>query len=219
MRVRLASPDTDSARVADIYRPAVEGNYISFEESAPTADEMSERMRSVLARLPWLVAEDESGLVVGYAYASPFRPRPAYRFCVEDSIYLHPQARGTGVGRHPRELRLVQQPADVVDDRGAPRHRLACDGGLVGVNRERDPRARGELLDHRQHATHLFGGTDFVSTRTRGLSPDVEDVGAVLHHAQPGLHGPLRIVMTSAIGERVRRDVEDPHDERALAEG
>ena len=78
MRVRLADADKDAARVAEIYRPAVEASFISFEESAPHAAEMADRMRRVLARLPWLVAEDESGLVVGYAYASPHRERAAY---------------------------------------------------------------------------------------------------------------------------------------------
>jgi L-amino acid N-acyltransferase YncA len=79
MRVRLASTETDSARVAEIYRPAVVDNFISFEEVAPDAAEMRGRMEKVLGRLPWLVAEDESGLVVGYAYASPHRERAAYR--------------------------------------------------------------------------------------------------------------------------------------------
>ena len=99
MRVRLADAERDSARVAEIYRPAVEGNFISFEESAPTADEMADRMRKVLARLPWLVAEDESGLVVGYAYASPHRDRAAYRWSVDISVYVDPAWHRRGVGR------------------------------------------------------------------------------------------------------------------------
>jgi L-amino acid N-acyltransferase YncA len=99
MRVRLASAEADAARVAEIYRPAVEGNYISFEETAPTADEMAERMRKVLARLPWLVAEDESGLVVGYAYASPHRERAAYRWSVDISVYVDPAFHRRGIGR------------------------------------------------------------------------------------------------------------------------
>ncbi|MEA2677835.1 MAG: hypothetical protein QOJ81_1976 [Chloroflexota bacterium] len=99
MRIRLASVDTDAARVAEIYRPAVEGNFISFEEVAPTAYEMAERMRRVLARLPWLVAEDESGLVVGYAYASPHRERAAYRWSVDISVYVDPAFHRRGIGR------------------------------------------------------------------------------------------------------------------------
>lgn len=99
MRVRLADAASDAARVAAIYRPAVENNYISFEETAPAADEMAERMRKVLARMPWLVAEDESGPVVGYAYASPHRERAAYRWSVDISVYVDPAWHGRGVGR------------------------------------------------------------------------------------------------------------------------
>ena len=99
MRVRLADADLDSVRVAEIYRPAVEGNFISFEETAPTADEMAERMRKVLARTPWLVAEEESGGVVGYAYASPHRERAAYRWSVDISVYVDPAWHGRGIGR------------------------------------------------------------------------------------------------------------------------
>jgi phosphinothricin acetyltransferase len=99
MRVRLADPARDAARVAEIYRPAVEGSFISFEESAPTPDEMAGRMRKVLAHLPWLVAEDESGLVVGYAYASPHRDRAAYRWSVDISVYVDPARHRLGIGR------------------------------------------------------------------------------------------------------------------------
>lgn len=99
MRVRLADPATDAQRVAAIYRPAVEGNFISFEETPPTADEMAERMRKVLARLPWLVAEVEAGEVVGYAYASPHRERAAYRWSVDISVYVDPAWHRRGVGR------------------------------------------------------------------------------------------------------------------------
>ena len=99
MRLRPARPEADAARVAEIYRPAVEASYISFEEVAPTADEMAERMHRVLARLPWLVAEDESGLVVGYAYASPHRDRAAYRWSVDISVYVDAGRHGRGIGR------------------------------------------------------------------------------------------------------------------------
>lgn len=99
MRVRLADANLDAARVAEIYRPAVEDNFISFEETAPTADEMAERMRKVLARMPWLVAEDESGVVVGYAYASPHRERAAYRWSVDISVYVDLAWQRRGVGR------------------------------------------------------------------------------------------------------------------------
>jgi phosphinothricin acetyltransferase len=99
MRVRLADADADAARIAAIYRPAVENNFISFEELPPTADEMGDRMRKVLARMPWLVAEDDSGGVVGYAYASPHRERAAYRWTVDVSVYVDPAWHRRGIGR------------------------------------------------------------------------------------------------------------------------
>ena len=98
MIVRLARPQTDAAAVADIYRPAVESSLASFEERAPTADEMAERMRATLARMPWLVAEDD-GAVVGYAYAGPHQQRPGYRWSVNISVYVSPGHAGRGIGR------------------------------------------------------------------------------------------------------------------------
>lgn len=90
---------SDAAALAAIYRPAVETGTASFEEVAPEAEEMGRRLAAVLdRRLPWLVAEAD-GRVVGYAYASPFRERSAYRFTVEDSVYVSPAAQGRGVGR------------------------------------------------------------------------------------------------------------------------
>jgi phosphinothricin acetyltransferase len=71
----------------------------TFELDPPDLAEMARRRDDVLSkRLPWLVAQS-GGRVLGYAYANHFRPRPAYRFCLEDSIYLHEDARGQGVGR------------------------------------------------------------------------------------------------------------------------
>ena len=97
----LLRPSTpvDLPAVRDIYAIAVTHGTGTFELEVPDAAEMARRRDDVLAKgLPWLVAERD-GQVLGYAYASPFRPRPAYRFSVEDSIYLHPQAQGAGVGR------------------------------------------------------------------------------------------------------------------------
>lgn len=71
----------------------------TFELDAPDLAEMTRRRDDVLGKgLPWLVAERE-GVVLGYAYANHFRPRRAYRFCLEDSIYLSREASGQGVGR------------------------------------------------------------------------------------------------------------------------
>ena len=95
---------------------------------------MARRRDDVLSKgLPWLVAE-RGGQVLGYAYANHFRPRRAYRFCLEDSIYLDPGAQGQGVGRLLLAELLAQCEA-----RGA-RQMLAVIGdsanaGSVGVHR------------------------------------------------------------------------------------
>ena len=71
----------------------------TFETEPPTLAQMAERRADVAARgLPYLVLE-EDGQVLGFAYCQWFKPRPAYRFSAEDSIYLHPQACGRGLGR------------------------------------------------------------------------------------------------------------------------
>lgn len=99
MRIRVADPSRDAARVTEIYRPYVERTVISFEEAVPSATEMADRIRSTLELTPWLVAEDESAGVVGYAYAGRHRARPGYRWSVDISVYLDPQWTGRGIGR------------------------------------------------------------------------------------------------------------------------
>ena len=98
MLIRLADPDRDSAAVAAIYRPSVEGGLASFEEDAPDAAAMAGRIRATLERTPWLVAE-EDGRVIGYAYAGRHHDRPGYRWAVNISVYVADGARGRGVGR------------------------------------------------------------------------------------------------------------------------
>jgi phosphinothricin acetyltransferase len=91
--------DDDVAAIAAIYGWNVEHGTGTFELEAPELAEMARRRDDVVGKgLPWLVAE-QAGSVLGYAYANHFRPRPAYRYCLEDSIYLAPQATGRGLGR------------------------------------------------------------------------------------------------------------------------
>lgn len=99
VRVRLADPDRDAGRVAQIYRPAVEGSHISFEEVAPDAGEMARWMREVLAWTPWLAAVAEDGSLVGYAFAARHRERAAYRWSVDISVYVDARWHSRGVGR------------------------------------------------------------------------------------------------------------------------
>ena len=88
----------DASAIAAIYNHYVEQTDISFEEQSVSDELMRERIAQLSALYPWLVCVDGDQLL-GYAYANHFRPRLAYRFCVEDSIYLHPDAQGRGVGK------------------------------------------------------------------------------------------------------------------------
>jgi len=91
--------DADLPAIQSIYAHWVNHGTGSFELTPPTVDDMATRCADVLAKgLPYLVAE-EAGLVRGYAYANWFRPRPAYRFSVENSVYIHPHARRGGIAR------------------------------------------------------------------------------------------------------------------------
>lgn len=101
MTIIRPSRDADVAAVTAIYAHHVLHGTGTFEIAPPGAADMAARRADVLSRgLPYLVAEDEaSGLVLGFAYANWFKPRPAYRFSAEDSIYLADEARGRGLGR------------------------------------------------------------------------------------------------------------------------
>lgn len=94
-----ASTEADMARCAEIYAHHVLHGTASFEVDPPDLAEMKRRRAAVLdVALPHLVAERE-GRVMGYAYAGNWRPRPAYKFSVEDSIYIDNDAVGQGVGK------------------------------------------------------------------------------------------------------------------------
>jgi L-amino acid N-acyltransferase YncA len=98
LNIRTAT-EADVARITEIYRDAVVHGAATYELEPPTQDEMLARFRNLMEqRYPYIVGESE-GVVVGYAYAGPFRARPAYRFIVEDSIYIAPEAKGRGVGK------------------------------------------------------------------------------------------------------------------------
>ena len=97
MQLRPAKPD-DLAAVQAIYAPHVLRGLASFEEAVPGIEEMRGRFDEVTGRgLPWLVA-DFGGVVAGYAYCALYRARSAYRYTVEDSVYLREDFQGRGVG-------------------------------------------------------------------------------------------------------------------------
>lgn len=98
MIVRAAT-EADAEALAAIYADAVLHGFGTFETVPPDAAAMDARRRAVQDHgLPYVVAEAE-GRILGYAYAGPFRPRPGYRYTVEDSVYVAPDAKGRGVGR------------------------------------------------------------------------------------------------------------------------
>lgn len=144
LTIRNADPQRDAAACAAIYAPHVEGSPVSFEERAPDAGEMAARIERYAATHLWLVAERE-GEVAGYAYATAFNERPAYRWSTSVSVYVGEGARRRGVGRD-----LYEALFERLRERG---FRMACAGitlpneasvalheGLgferVGVNRE-----------------------------------------------------------------------------------
>ena len=99
MTLLRASLDTDLPAITAIYAHHVLHGTGTFETEAPSVTDMATRRADVLSKgLPYLVAE-EGGEVVGFAYGNWFKPRPAYRYSVEDSIYLAPGQQGKGLGR------------------------------------------------------------------------------------------------------------------------
>jgi L-amino acid N-acyltransferase YncA len=98
MIIRAATAE-DAGAVAAIYGHAVLHGFGTFETVPPDTAWIDARRREVQGYgLPYLVAE-QSGRVLGFAYAGPFRPRPGYRYTAEDSVYVAPDAQGRGVGR------------------------------------------------------------------------------------------------------------------------
>ncbi|MEP7296510.1 MAG: N-acetyltransferase family protein [Burkholderiales bacterium] len=96
--IRPSTP-ADLPAITAIYGWNVLNGTGTFELDTPDDAEMTRRRDDVLSKgLPWLVAE-RGGVVLGYAYANHFRPRKAYRFCLEDSVYLASDAKGQGLGR------------------------------------------------------------------------------------------------------------------------
>jgi phosphinothricin acetyltransferase len=89
----------DLDRITDIYADAVRHGTASYELEPPGRADMEARFAALAGNgFPYIVVEENGG-ILGYAYAGPFRPRPAYRFIVEDSIYVAPEAKGRGIGR------------------------------------------------------------------------------------------------------------------------
>lgn len=94
---RAATADLDA--ITAIYADAVLNGTASYELEPPSRAEMEQRFNALVeGGFPYIVAE-QAGRLLGYAYAGAFRPRPAYRFIVENSVYVAPHAKGKGVGK------------------------------------------------------------------------------------------------------------------------
>lgn len=103
-----AAEERDVPRIAEIYAHHVLTGLASFEVAPPDFAEIARRRAGVLARgLPYLVAETADG-VVGYAYAGPYHSRPAYRHALEDSVYVHRDYVGRGIGRRLLEFLIAE---------------------------------------------------------------------------------------------------------------
>ena len=144
LEIRDADPTRDAAACAAIYAPHVEDGAVSFEERVPGAEEMATRIERYGASHAWLVAERD-GEIVGYAYATAFNERPAYRWSTSVSVYIAVDARGQGIGRalygalfdRLRELgfRMACAGITLPNEASVGLHeRLGFE--LVGVNRE-----------------------------------------------------------------------------------
>jgi L-amino acid N-acyltransferase YncA len=144
LTIRDADPQRDSAACAEIYAPHVEEGVASFEELAPDALELAARIRRSGDSHAWLVAERE-GRVVGYAFATPFNERPAYRWSTSVSVYVADDARGSGVGRalyealfdrlRERGFRMAVAGITLPNEASCGLHQ-GLGFELVGVNRE-----------------------------------------------------------------------------------
>jgi len=111
-KIRPAT-EADLPAITAIYEHAVRFGTATFELDPPDLDEMTRRFRSLAeGKFPYLAAELD-GAVVGYAYAGPYRPRPAYRFSVENSVYFDPNAQGRGLGK-----RILQELIAQSEQRG-----------------------------------------------------------------------------------------------------
>ena len=96
MEIRLARAG-DAAGIAEIYGPIVESTPTSFEIQPPDEEQIRQRIAKILSTLPWLVCEHGSR-VAGYVYASEHKPRPAYQWSVDVSVYVHPKFHRRGIG-------------------------------------------------------------------------------------------------------------------------
>jgi L-amino acid N-acyltransferase YncA len=89
----------DANSVLDIYSPFIRESSVTFENDIPTAKDFRQRIIDYTKKFPWLIAEEDTGTLVGYAYASTYRERKAYQWVVESSIYIHKDYKRKNIGK------------------------------------------------------------------------------------------------------------------------
>jgi L-amino acid N-acyltransferase YncA len=137
----------DLTAITAIYEHAVRYGTASFELEPPNEGEMARRYEALRSgSYPYLVAQIE-GAIMGYAYAGPYRARPAYRWSVEDSIYVAPAAQRRGIGRALLDRLIVEA------ERGGFRQMIAVIGDSANV---------GSIELHRTAGFRLVGTFDNV---------------------------------------------------------
>ncbi len=95
MKLRVCN-EKDSEAISNIYNYYVENTIATFEEEVVSSEEFRQRIAAVVEKSAWFVCEDSG--IVGYAYAGNWHPRSAYRFSLETTVYVHPDANGRGYG-------------------------------------------------------------------------------------------------------------------------
>jgi L-amino acid N-acyltransferase YncA len=161
-----ACEEADVAAITEIYRHHVLNSPATFELEAPDAAEMTRRRRAVVeGGYPYFVAE-QGGRIVGYAYASAYRPRPAYRNTVENSVYVRPGCERRGIGRVLLEALLE------ACERGGFRQVVAVIGdsaneASIGLHAHLGFRMAGTL----QAAGYKFGRWLDIVLMQRALGP------------------------------------------------
>jgi len=153
LKIRDAQAE-DAHAITAIYAWHVLNGRASFEEVPPTVEEMRERMSTVVSvGLPWLVAIYQ-GIVVGYCYATPYRPRPAYRYTIEESIYVEASTPGRGFGSALLSALITRS------EEGPWRQMIA----IVGDG----PNNTGSLRLHKKHGFEVAGQLRSVGFKKGG---------------------------------------------------
>ena len=134
------------------------------------------------------------------------------------AAHVHEHERNTGGGADGRQVRIIAQPGDVVDEGGAVLDRPPGDLGLAGVDRDRHPQPPREAAQHRDDAPDLLVGRHLRGAGPGRLAAHVDDVRTVGLELQSRRRRMLGVRIRAAVGERIRGRVDDPHHERPLAQ-